>query len=191
MERPLPNEYDPAYQKYFDIVPNGNFLELLMQNNKDTIAFFENVPIVKHNFKYAPNKWSVKELLQHIIDTERMFAVRGLMAARRDNETPIHVMDEELYARNVVVDDRTMESLLNEFIAVRQSTKILFEHFTEEQSKLFCNIISFPMTTRAIGYFIIGHSIHHINVIKEKYLYSEKKTTNRQHLSWHNLKRDK
>jgi uncharacterized damage-inducible protein DinB len=170
MERPLPNEYNPAYQKYFDLLEKGDFFEGLNQNLKDTVEFFENIPIAKHNFKYAPNKWTVKELLQHIIDTERVFAIRSLMAARRDDETPIHRMDEELYARNVVVTNRTMESLLNEFVAVRKSTQILFEHFTAEQSKLFCNIISYPMTTRAIGYFIIGHSTHHINVIKEKYL---------------------
>jgi uncharacterized damage-inducible protein DinB len=170
MERPSLNEYNPAYQKYFDLVPTGNFFDVSKQNTKDTVEFFEAIPVTKHNFKYAPNKWTVKELLQHIIDTERVFAVRGLMAARRDDETPIHRMDEELYARNAGVDDRTMETLLSEFFAVRQSTEILFEHFTEEQSKLFCNIISYPMTTRAIGYFIIGHCNHHINVIKEKYL---------------------
>ena len=170
MQRPLKNEYNPTYQKYFDLVPDGDYLNVLQQNTKNAIAFFESIPIEKYDYKYAPTKWTVKELLMHIIDTERVFAIRGLMAARGDHTSPIHRMDEELYARNVVVTDRTMANLLKEFIIVRNSTEILFENFTEEQSRLFCNIISHPMTTRAIGYFIIGHLNHHINVIKERYL---------------------
>jgi uncharacterized damage-inducible protein DinB len=151
-------------------VPEGSYLTILNQNTKDTIDFFEEIPLDKHNFKYASAKWSIKEILMHIIDTERVFATRGLMAARGDDASPIHRMDEELYARNVVVTERTIQSLLKEFIIVRNSTGILFENFTEEQSKLFCNIISHPMTTRAIGYFIIGHVNHHVNIIKERYL---------------------
>lgn len=170
MQRPLRNEYNPTYQKYFDLVPEGGYLNVLRQNTKNTVDFFEGIPFEKHNFKYAPAKWTVKELLMHIIDTERVFATRGLMAARGDNTSPIHRMDEELYARNVVVIDRTIQNLLKEFIIVRNSTEILFESFTEHQSKLSCNIIPHPMTARAIGYFIIGHINHHINIIKQRYL---------------------
>lgn len=170
MERPLINEYNPTYQKYFDLVPEGDYLNVLQQNTKNAIAFFESIPGEKFDYKYAPTKWTVKELLMHIIDTERVFAVRGLMAARGDSTSPIHRMDEELYARNVVVTYRPMANLLQEFIIVRNSTEILFKNFTEGQSRLFCNIISHPMTARAIGYFIIGHLNHHINVIKERYL---------------------
>ena len=169
MQRPLQNEYNPNYQKYFDLVPEGEYLDVLRQNTENTIAFFEDIPFEKHDYNYAPAKWTVKELLMHIIDTERVFAYRGLIAARGDNNTPIHRMDEELYARNVIVSNRTMQSLLAEFIIVRNATEILFENFTEDQSKLWCNIIPHPMTTRAIGYFIIGHVKHHINIIKERY----------------------
>jgi hypothetical protein len=170
MERPLSNEYKPDYQKYFDLVPEGNYLDVLKQQTNNTIVFFKDIPSLKHNYKYAPEKWAIKDILMHIIDTERVFSCRSLMAARGDNVTPVNRMDEELYARNVVVTDRSMESLLKEFIAVRNSTEILFKNFTEEQSKLWCNIISHPMTARAIGYFIIGHIEHHIKVIKERYL---------------------
>ena len=170
MQRPLQNEYNPTYQKYFDLVPGGDYLNVLRQNTQNTIGFFGNIPFEKHDYNYAPAKWTVKELLLHIIDTERVFAYRGLIAARGDNNIPIHRMDEELYARNAIVSNRTMKSLLAEFIIVRNATEILFENVTEDQSEQWCNIISHPMTTRAIGYFIIGHTNHHINIIKERYL---------------------
>jgi hypothetical protein len=79
-------------------------------------------------------------------------------------------MDEELYARNVNVSHRTRESLISEFKAVRFATETVFEHMTDAQSKLRCNVVSHPMSARAIGYFLIGHVQHHLNVIEERYL---------------------
>jgi len=79
-------------------------------------------------------------------------------------------MDEELYARNVDVSHRSLQSLVSEFKAVRSSTEQLFANVTDEQSKLECNIVTHPMTARAIGYFIMGHIQHHVQVIKERYL---------------------
>lgn len=170
MQRPLANEYNPTYQKYFDLVPEGSYPEVLKENTKNTIDFFEYLPAQKLDHKYAPGKWTIKEILLHIIDTERIFAARALMAARGDSNSPIQRMDEELYAKNAIVADRTIKSLITEFTVVRNSTEILFEHITEEQSQWSCNIISHPMTARAIGYFIIGHAEHHKNIIKERYL---------------------
>jgi len=127
-------------------------------------------PPEKLDYKYAEDKWSIKEVLMHIIDTERVFAYRALAAARGDNVTPHYRMDEELYAKNVEVSDRTVQSLISEFKAVRSSTKELFGNLTDAQSKRSCNIVTHPMTARAIGYFIIGHAQHHLNVIEERYL---------------------
>ena len=106
----------------------------------------------------------------HIIDTERVFSYRGLVAARGDVSTPHYRMDEELYARNVDVSNRSLQSLISEFKAVRASTQQLFENISEAQSKLPCNIVTHPMTARAIGYFVIGHIQHHLNIIQERYL---------------------
>jgi uncharacterized damage-inducible protein DinB len=170
MQRPLADEYHENYQKYFDLVPRGAYLEVLGQNSKDTVRFFEAIPEDKLDYKYAPGKWTVKELLMHLIDTERVFSYRALVAARGDTTTPHYRMDEELYARNVDVSDRTSESLISEFQAVRSSTKKLFENLSEAQSKSLCNIVTHPMTTRAIGYFIIGHVQHHLQIIEERYL---------------------
>lgn len=170
MQKPSPDEYHPNYQKYFDLVSEGDYLSLLEQNAIETITRFEKIPVEKLDYKYAEGKWTIKEVLMHIIDTERVFSYRGLVAARDDNATPLYRMDEERYAQNVDVSQRSLPSLLSEFQAVRHSTEQLYEHMTEAQSKLRCNIITYPMTARAIGYFMIGHILHHLNIIEERYL---------------------
>lgn len=170
MQRPSADEYHENYQKYFDLVPEGAYLDLLAQNSKDTVRFFEAIPRDKLDYKYAPGKWTIKELLMHVIDTERVFSYRALVAARGDSATPHYRMDEELYARHVDVSDRTLQSLIAEFQAVRSSTEKLFENLTEAQSKSRCNVVTHPMTARALGYFIIGHVQHHRKIIEERYL---------------------
>jgi len=170
MQRPSPDEHHPNYQKYFDLVAKGNYLDLLRQNSINTVTFFGRLPKEKLDYKYADDKWTTKEVLMHIIDTERVFSYRGLVAARGDTITLRHRMDEELYASNVEVSHRTLGSLIPEFKAVRSSTEQLFENLTDAQSRRWCNIGTHPMTARAIGYFIIGHVRHHLNVIEERYL---------------------
>jgi uncharacterized damage-inducible protein DinB len=169
MKPPAADEYASGYQKYFDLVSVGEYLSLLRQNSRSTIQFFEKLPAAKSDYRYAEGKWTIKEVLMHINDTERVFAYRGLVAARGD-ATPHYRMDEELYAENVDVSSRPIASLLSEFKAVRAATEALFENITEAQSKLRCNIVTGPMTARAIGYFLIGHIQHHLNVIEERYL---------------------
>ena len=169
MQKPLAEEYAAGYQKYFDLVGEGDYLSLLRQNSTDTIAFLEKLPNEKLDYRYAEGKWSIREVVMHIIDTERVFSYRGLVAARGDT-SPHYRMDEELYARNVDVSRRTLQSLISEFKAVRTSSERLYEHITDEESKLQCNVVTHPMTARAIGYFLIGHTQHHLNVIRERYL---------------------
>lgn len=170
MQRPSTDEYATGYQKYFDLVPEGDYLSLLRQNLLSTVNRFENIPTEKLDYRYAEGKWTIKEVLMHIIDTERVFSYRALVAARGDATTPHYRMDEELYAKNVDVSDRTLQNLISEFKAVRASTEQLFEHLSDAQSKLPCNIVTHQMTTRAIGYFMIGHVQHHLGVIEERYL---------------------
>jgi uncharacterized damage-inducible protein DinB len=169
MQKPSADEYGPGYQKYFDLVPAGDYLNLLKQNSTETVQFFENIPPEKLDHKYAAGKWTVKEVFMHIIDTERVFAYRALAAARGDT-SPHYRMDEELYGRNVDVSQRTLPSLILEFEAVRSSTQQLFENLTEAQSRLTCNIVPHPMSARAIGYFLIAHVLHHRNVVEARYL---------------------
>jgi uncharacterized damage-inducible protein DinB len=170
MQRPSTDEYHPNYQKYFDLIASGDYFDLLRQNSTDTPAFFEKLPEEKLDYRYTAGKWTIKEVLMHIIDTERVFSYRGLVAARGDEITVPHRMDEELYASNADVSQRTRESLISEFKAVRSATEQLFENITDIQGRRWCNIGTSPMTARAIAYFIIGHARHHVGVIQEKYL---------------------
>ena len=169
MQRPEPNEYDPNYQKYFDLIPNGDYANLLAQNTIETAQLFDTIPSEKHDHRYAEGKWTIKEVLMHIIDTERVFAYRALAAARGDT-APMYRMDEELYAGNVDVSKRTMEDLISEFKVVRSGTRYLFANLTAEQSKRWCNVVTHSMSARAIGYFIIGHVLHHVGVVRVRYL---------------------
>jgi uncharacterized damage-inducible protein DinB len=170
MNRPLANEYAASYQHYFDLVSKDDYLSLLKRNSIETIKYFERIPNEKLDYRYAEGKWRIKEVLMHIIDTERVFSYRGLVAARGDSSTPHYRMDEELYARNIDVSHRPLQSLISEFTAVRASTERLYENITDAQSKLWCNIVTHPMTARAIGYFIVGHVRHHLSIIEERYL---------------------
>lgn len=170
MKRPSVDEYAASYQKYFDLVPSGDYLSLLRENFITTIDRLEKIPDGKHEYRYAEGKWTVKEVVMHIIDTERVFSYRALVAARGDAATPHYRMDEELYASNVDVSARTLQSLISEFKAVRASTEQLFANLADTQSELSCNIVTHPMTTRAIGYFLIGHVQHHLTIVEERYL---------------------
>ena len=169
MDKPLPTEYSPAYQKYFDLVPDGELMELLRQNGATTVRLFEAIPLDKHDYRYAEGKWTIKELLMHVIDTERVFAYRALAAARGD-QTPVYRMDEELYARNVDVSKRTLADLISEFKVVRTCSEYLFEHVNDEQSRRWCNVVTHQMSVRALGYFLIGHVQHHVGIVRERYL---------------------
>ena len=170
MQKPKNTEYQVAYQRYYDIVGEGSFDDLLEENKQETISTFSNVIQQKHDYRYAPNKWTVKELLMHLIDTERVYALRVLMAARGDSNSLMQRMDEDLYAGNVDVSNRPLSDIIHEFDLVRSSTQILCKYITEEQSKNWCDIVPQRMTARAIGYFIIGHVSHHLNVLHERYL---------------------
>ena len=168
MNRPQPDEFDTYYATYINTV-SENVLGELEHQAISFPKFLKGIADEKAYYAYAEGKWTIKEVLMHIIDTERVFSYRGLAAARGD-ASPHYRMDEELYAGNVDVSRRSLQSLISEFKAVRASTEQLYEHITDEQSMLRCNVVTHPMSARPIGYFSIGHIQHHLNVIRERYL---------------------
>jgi hypothetical protein len=170
MNRPKEIEYNPYFQSYIDLVELGNFQEIFIKNTKYTTDFFNSIPFKKHNYKYGIDKWTIKEILMHIIDTERVFAYRTLVCLRGDNKTPLHSMDDNLYASNIDVTSRTMESLLEEFQVIRRNSNLLFQNITEEQSKFLGNGVTHNFSARALGLIMMGHILHHIKIINERYL---------------------
>lgn len=168
--KPEPGEHHPYFQRYIDLVGEGEFLSLLRENTRQTEQFFGNLPVEKQDYRYAPGKWTPKEVLMHVTDMERVFAYRALVGVRGEGVTALHSVDENVVAEHVDVSGRTMKSVVDEFLVVRRNSEIIFEHTTDAQSKFMANGIPHKVSPRALGYMIIGHALHHIRVIGERYL---------------------
>jgi len=169
MKKPNKKEYPFVYQKYIDLVGEGSFIELLDENTEFTISFFKSINEKDGNYKYAENKWSIKDVLMHIIDTERSYSFRAIVCVRNDKNTPLYKMDEEFYAKNVDVSNVSIEDLIKEFIAVREAFKFIFIN-NKKDFKSLGNGVGYQISARALGYIAIGHVKHHCSVIKQKYL---------------------
>lgn len=170
MKKPGLDEYPSSYQKYMDLVKGDNFYELLDSNTRETIRFFNSIDASKHEYRYAADKWTIKDVLQHVVDTERGFSYRAIVCVRGDDKTPLHPMDENLFAANVDTSRRTIRDLLEEFEIVRIGLRKIFEYTSEQQQKSLGNGATGKLSGRALGYIAIGHVVHHMNVVKERYL---------------------
>jgi uncharacterized damage-inducible protein DinB len=170
IQRPTVNEYNTYFQRYIDLVPEGELPALFDRNTHETISLFSHLPSNLHNFRYAEGKWTVKEMLMHIIDTERVFSYRMLVAARGDAATPLHKMEENLYAAHVDVSQRSLPSLLEEFSVVRKSMKFLIDNLSDEQSMFLADAITYKVSARALAFITVGHAMHHMNVLNERYV---------------------
>lgn len=164
-----PNEYNPYYKTYIAKSTQLNCVEGLKQNLDTVVAFYSNIPKEKHDFAYAEGKWTIKDILLHIIDTERIFAYRALRIARRD-KTPMAGYEQDDYAANSFASSRTLESLIEEYISVRQATITLFSSFNSDTLLQIGEASNSPFSVRVLGYIITGHEIHHNQVIRERYL---------------------
>ena len=170
MTRPQLSEFHPFYNGYIQNVPDGNFLQLLKENSLEVKSFFSSVKKEKQDFRYQPGKWTIKQIIMHLSDTERVMSYRALTVARGDEQATLSQMDENLFASNANVSGRTIEDLVNEFLVIREATTLLFGYMSEAQSMFRGNLMGHVITPRALGYIIIGHAIHHMNIVKQKYL---------------------
>jgi len=157
------------YHNYVLLVQEEEVNKAIQNNSETTFAFLKTIPDNKWEHRYADNKWSIKEMLQHIIDAERIFSYRALCFARKD-ATPLPGFEENDYAAASQADRRTKEDLVSEFETVRKSVEQLFASFDEEQLAAVGTSNNNPIPVNAIGFIIPGHAQHHINVIKERYL---------------------
>lgn len=164
-----PSEYDESSAYYLALVPEGNLLDLLDQSRLETIEFFRNIPAEKHDHRYALDKWTVKDVLQHLIDVERIFAYRALRFARGESQ-PLCGFDVDDYGAAQRAGRRTMDNLLEEYSLNRQSTRQLFQSFDEEMLLAAGVASEVDFSVRALGFKLIGHDRHHCEVIRERYL---------------------
>ena len=162
-------EYAAYYSPYINASSDVTLLEELEISLHDFIRFVQNIPLDKFDYRYAEGKWTIKEIIQHVIDTERIFAYRALRISRNDT-TPLPGFDENEYVRSTTADQRGIQDLLTEFSAVRHSNIYLFKSFSMAQLERMGMASNNEISVRAIGFILIGHQKHHQKVFKERYL---------------------
>ena len=163
------NEYAPYQMNYIQLVPEQNILKGLVNQQEEMIHFFKSIPTFKQEYRYAEDKWTIKDLLLHLIDAERIFAYRALRIARNDT-TLLPGFDENDFVVNANANEREFESLLKEFNSVRNATISLFENFSDTDLLKIGNASNASVSVRGIGYCILGHELHHKSIIIERYL---------------------
>lgn len=163
------SEHNSYYRQYIDLVEDIPLLSALKLSKSRTQSFFQNIPKQKLEYRYAENKWTPKDILQHIIDTERVFGYRALYFSR-DQSADLRGFDENQFAANTHANTRTIDDLLNEYLVVRNATLSLFNSFDDNQLKSIGMANNSKMSVRAAGFIICGHEMHHCNIINERYL---------------------
>ncbi len=161
--------YPPHFYNYIRLVESEDLTTILKTQLTESKAFFNSIPKEKYDYKYAEGKWSIKEALQHIIDTERVFTYRALAFSRKDTNI-LPSFDDKVYAANANGAAREWNALVDEFEAVRRSTELLFNSFSPEQLDSLGKASDYQMNAKAMGYTIAGHLAHHLNIIRERYL---------------------
>ena len=167
--RPDVSEYAPFYAGYVSQVPDGDVLDLLARQIDDTAALVGGLTEVQAAYRYAPGKWSIKEIVGHVADAERVFSYRALRIARND-QTPLPSFDENAWMPFGNFEARPLADVLGELRAVRQSTLALYRSFTPEAIARRGVASQKEISVRAIIYITAGHERHHVGVMRERYL---------------------
>ena len=169
MPKPPSANYPSYFQRYISLVEEDE-LQTDCKNQLPIITrFLQSITEEKSIYAYAPGKWTIKELLQHMTDTERIFAFRSLCFARKE-QASLPGFDEDIYAANSNANSRSWQDLVNEFLLVRKTSEILFDSFTEEALNNSGTANGNPATAASMGFTAIGHVYHHKKILEERYL---------------------
>jgi hypothetical protein len=169
MSRPQPAEYDPYYQKYVSLVPEEDILLALKTQIDELSKLFESVPEEKGTYAYAEGKWTIKEVLSHLIDGERMFAYRVLRIARGD-KTPIEGFEQDGYIENSHANRRPLTELIIELTLLREANLIFFTNLEPADWVRTGTANNVEISVRSLAWIMVGHVRHHLTILKEKYL---------------------
>lgn len=163
-------EFAPYYSTYVDLAKmNDSIIEGLQLSGNDFMSFINSIPENKLEYRYEVNKWTIKDVVLHLIDAERIFAYRALRIARNDL-TELPGFEENDYVNEANANLRSISNLIEEYDAVRKSTIILFSNFSNAQLHKIGKASNCSVSVRAIGVIIQGHEKHHAKIIKERYL---------------------
>ena len=169
MARPKEGDYASFYHNYIQKAVGENPKDLIEKYSVALNEFINHLPEAKADYAYAENKWTVKDVIQHLIDAERIFAYRALRFARKD-ATNLPGFDENSFAANANAGSRSLQSLQEEFKAVRKSTDLLLLSFTEEQLQQKGMGNNNSITVNAIAFITFGHLLHHKEILEDRYL---------------------
>jgi hypothetical protein len=167
--RPQPGENAVYYDRYISLVEGNDILGALDEQRRQTLLLLCGRPESDGDIRYAPGKWSLKEVIGHLNDTERVMSYRALRIARAD-QTPMEGFEQDDYVRNGSFGERPLSDLIEDYIAVRRATISLFRNFDEESWTRRGTANKSEVSVRALAYIIAGHELHHRNIIEEKYL---------------------
>lgn len=168
MNRPEKSEYAAYFENYIKLVDTGSLTEILQKNKEEMMAFLASLPTDKLDFAYAEGKWTLRQVLQHVADTERVMTYRALTFGRGDT-TELPGYDQDVWA----LHSNSLQSkaqLTHEFVTVRDATISLFNNFDEQQLLNEGVGNRNKVSVRALAYIIAGHQIHHLTILKERYL---------------------
>jgi len=169
LARPEANEYNEYYGVYTKRVPDGDIIDILQRQQKETYELLSGIGAERGSFRYADGKWSLNEVIGHLNDIERVFCYRALIAARGDGTPQSGVEQDDLIASSNY-NSQPLAGVADQFRVTREATLSLFRTFDEEVGMRSGTASDCPFTVRSIAYIIAGHEIHHVGVLKERYL---------------------
>lgn len=169
INRPQPEEYPDYYEHYMSLLPEGDVMFLLEKQAVDLRHLFKNLDDKRTEEAYAEGKWTIKELLQHMIDSERIFAYRALCISRGE-EASLPGYDEDKYAYNSMANIRLLKDMLDEYDLVRRSNLLLFRSFTSEMLDQYGVGNGKQVTVRGLIHVLAAHELHHMNILQDRYL---------------------
>lgn len=170
MKRPKKGEFAAFYEGYLSQVPPRGTVQILLKRTlKETLKLLGSLPEDMGDHAYEPGKWTIKQLLIHMIDAERVFAFRALWGMRADRSA-LPGFNQDFWMAEANVNDRTIKNLLKEMKTVREGTLALAAQCSEDQSKHLITASNWQVSVRALFFIIVGHHIHHINILRERYL---------------------
>lgn len=169
ISKPQPGEYAEWSAGYIAKVPNGPILEILEYLRDSTYSFFSRMTAEQADYTYQEGKWTIKENLAHMIDAERVFSFRAFCFSRGEQQ-PLPGFSQDDYMRHANIEEHTIQDLAHEFKVVRESSLYVYRSLTDEQAMLIGTASNHPVSVRALVYMTAGHELHHLDILKERYI---------------------
>lgn len=167
--RPAENDYAPYYKGYIELIPGDDILKILLEQTKDCQNILNSFPEHKGDYRYAEGKWTVKQAIGHIMDTERVFTYRALCIARGEKK-PLPGFEQDDYVKTGKFESRNLSELVYELRLMRESNLLLFRSFDNEMMNRRGTASGYDVTVNALLFMIAGHMQHHLDILRERYL---------------------